>query len=424
MSRIEEMIRELCPNGVECVRLGDICKIVGRIGFRGYTRNDLVEKSEGAISLSPANIVNEQLNFEKCTYISWAKYKESPEIMIKEGDIIFCKTASVGKTALVRYLPKEATINPQLVVLKNIKTNSAYLSYVLKSRDFQNQVNKIKGVGSVPTFTQRDFANLLIPVPPLAIQNEIVYILDKFTELEAELEAELEERRKQHEYYRNKLLTFNEITPPLKNEVKWLAMSEVFEIKNGYTPSKAKHEYWTNGTIPWFRMEDIRMNGRVLSDSIQHITPAAVKSGRLFPANSIILATTATIGEHALIITDSLANQRFTNLSIRKSHVKELDMKFFFYYMFIVDEWCKNNTNTSGFESVDMVKFKKLLVPIPPMEEQQRIVSILDKFETLVNDISEGLPAEIAARRQQYEYYRDKLLTFKRIEDGKIQSCS
>lgn len=200
-------------------------------------------------------------------------------------------------------------------------------------------------------------------------------------------------------------------------------MSEIFEIKNGYTPSKAKPEYWTNGTIPWFRMEDIRTNGRILEDSIQHITPEAVKGGRLFPANSIILATTATIGEHALIIADSLANQQFANLSIRKSLTDELDMKFFFYYMFIVDEWCKNNTNTSGFESVDMVKFKKLQIPIPPMKEQQRIVAILDKFETLVNDISEGLPAEIAARRQQYEYYRDKLLTFKRKEDAKIQPC-
>ena len=201
-------------------------------------------------------------------------------------------------------------------------------------------------------------------------------------------------------------------------------MSEVFEIKNGYTPSKSNPAYWTNGTIPWFRMEDIRTNGRILKDSIQHITADAVKGGRLFPANSIIVATTATIGEHALIIADSLANQQFTNLSIRKSLVEELDMKFFFYYMFIVDEWCKNNTNISGFASVDMTKFKNLLIPIPPMAEQQRIVDILDKFETLVNDISEGLPAEIAARRQQYEYYKDKLLTFNRKENGKIQPCS
>lgn len=189
-------------------------------------------------------------------------------------------------------------------------------------------------------------------------------------------------------------------------------MSEAFEIKNGYTPSKSNPAYWTNGTIPWFRMEDIRTNGRILKDSIQHITAEAVKGGRLFPANSIIVATTATIGEHALIIADSLANQRFTNLSIRKSLLKELDMKFFFYYMFIVDEWCKNNTNVSGFASVNMAGFKNLLIPIPPIEEQRRIVGILDKFETLVNDISEGLPAEIAARRQQYEYYRERLLAF------------
>lgn len=95
--------------------------------------------------------------------------------------------------------------------------------------------------------------------------------------------------------------------------VEFMRMDEVFEMRNGYTPSKANDRYWNNGTIPWFRMEDIRQNGRILSDSIQHITKEAVKGGRLFPANSFIIATTATIGEHALVIADSLANQRFTN---------------------------------------------------------------------------------------------------------------
>ena len=83
--------------------------------------------------------------------------------------------------------------------------------------------------------------------------------------------------------------------------------------------------------------------------------------------------------------------------------------------MFIVDEWCKNNTNVSGFASVDMSKFKNLQIPIPPMEVQERIVSILDRFETLVNDLTQGLPAEIAAVQEQYEYYRNKLLTFKKL---------
>ena len=193
-------------------------------------------------------------------------------------------------------------------------------------------------------------------------------------------------------------------------------MSDLFDIRNGYTPSKANTEYWENGTIPWFRMEDIRQNGRILSDSIQHITPSAVKGGRLFPANSFIIATTATIGEHALIIVDSLANQQFTDLQVRKSLMEQVDIKYLYYYMFIVGEWCRNNTNVSGFASVDMKKFKKLLIPIPPLSEQQRIVSILDKFETFVNDLSQGLPAEIAAIQEQYEYYRNKLLTFNRIQ--------
>lgn len=183
-------------------------------------------------------------------------------------------------------------------------------------------------------------------------------------------------------------------------------------MRNGYTPSKSKSEYWTNGTIPWFRMEDIRENGHILNDSIQHITPIAVK-GKLFPANSIILATSATIGEHALITVDSLANQRFTYLTVKNEYSNQLNMKYIYYYFFKIDEWCKNNLNVSSFASVDMDKFKKLKFPIPPLEEQERIVSILDRFDKLCNDISEGLPAEIEARQKQYEYYRDKLLTFK-----------
>ena len=160
-------------------------------------------------------------------------------------------------------------------------------------------------------------------------------------------------------------------------------------------------------------MEDIRENGRILSDAIQHITPDAIKGKGLFEANSFILATTATIGEHALLIADSLANQQFTNLKIRKSLKNKFLTKFIFYYLFKVDEFCKNNTNVSGFASVDMGKLKKMQFPVPPIEVQEKIVAILDRFETLVNDISKGLPAEIEAQKTRYEYYRNKLLTFK-----------
>lgn len=196
--------------------------------------------------------------------------------------------------------------------------------------------------------------------------------------------------------------------------VEFMRMDEVFEMRNGYTPSKANDKYWDNGTIPWFRMEDIRQNGRILSDSIQHITKEAVKGGRLFPANSFIIATTATIGEHALVIADSLANQQFTNLIIRKSLVEQILVKYLFYYLFVVGEWCKNNTNISGFASVDMSKFKKLEIPIPPLEVQNEIVRILDTFTSHAAE----LQAELQARKEQYEYYRNKLLTFDENDEG------
>lgn len=194
--------------------------------------------------------------------------------------------------------------------------------------------------------------------------------------------------------------------------VEFRTMEEVFEIRNGYTPSKNNPDFWEGGTIPWFRMEDIRQNGRILSDAIQHITPAAIKGKGLFPANSIIIATTATIGEHALVIADSLANQRFTNLVVRKSLSACLLPKFVFYYMFVIDEWCKKNVNAGNFASVDMKRFKKLEFPLPPIEVQTEIVRILDKFTSLEAELETEIEAEIDCRKRQYEYYRDKLLSF------------
>ncbi len=191
-----------------------------------------------------------------------------------------------------------------------------------------------------------------------------------------------------------------------------MSLSELFAFKNGYTPSKANKNYWENGTIPWFRMDDIRTNGRILQDSIQHITPEAIKGSKLFPANSIIISTTATIGEHALIIVDSLANQRFTCLIPQVNCCEILNLKYFYYYCFILGEWCRNNVNVSGFASVDMKKFKNVKIPIPSLEVQQEIVRILDKFEDLTQNLQQGLPAEIQARKKQYEYYREMLLSF------------
>lgn len=189
--------------------------------------------------------------------------------------------------------------------------------------------------------------------------------------------------------------------------VEYRELSELFKTKNGYTPSKGNKEFWENGNIPWFRMDDIRQNGGILSRALQNVTEKAVK-GEVFPENSLIVATSATIGEHALITVPSLANQRFTYLLLKEEYKNKFEMRFLYYYCFKLDEYCKSNLNQGNFASVDMGKFSKFKFPLPPLPIQQEIVRILDTFTNLTAELT----AELTARRKQYEYYRDELLTF------------
>ena len=194
--------------GVEIKALGEVCEIKGRIGFRGYTREDQVAKGEGALSLTATNIINQRIDYNNNTYITWEKYYESPEIMVQNGDIIVCQRGSIGKIAFVENLIEKATINPQLLLIKNIKIRNRFLGYYLLSRFFQNDLSQIIGHGTVQMIAQKDFKNLVVPVPPLSEQQRIVDILDKFEASIQNLEAQLSQREKQYEYYRNKLLTF------------------------------------------------------------------------------------------------------------------------------------------------------------------------------------------------------------------------
>ena len=181
------------------VRLGDVCEIYGRIGFRGYTTNDLVDTpKEGAISLSPKNIINGELNLEQCTYIKWDKYYESPEIMINPNEIIITKTgSSVGRTTFVRRVVHPMTLNPQLVVLKNISENAEFLSYYIKSALFQSMLKSIVVGSAIPTLSQKNLANLIINVPKeVDDQRRIASILsslDLKIELNNKINADLEE---------------------------------------------------------------------------------------------------------------------------------------------------------------------------------------------------------------------------------------
>jgi len=188
--------------------------------------------------------------------------------------------------------------------------------------------------------------------------------------------------------------------------VRFIELAELFDLRNGYTPPKSNASFWSGGTVPWFRMEDIRANGGVLDHALQQIPDAAVKGGRLFPANSLLVATSATVGEHALVTVPHLSNQRFTSLSIKSQYAEQVDMKFAYYYGFVLDDWCRNNTTTSSFASVDMSGFKRFRFPVPPLPVQREIVGILDRFSQLEAE----LEAELEARRRQYDYYAGVLL--------------
>ncbi|QNE68574.1 restriction endonuclease subunit S [Fusobacterium hwasookii] len=191
-----------------------------------------------------------------------------------------------------------------------------------------------------------------------------------------------------------------------------LELAEVFELKNGYTPSKSISEYWKNGDINWFKIEDINTNGRVLNNSIEKVNKKGIK-GKLFPKNTLIISTSATIGEYALITKEFLCNQRFTCL-ITKEEYKDVVLPMFLkHYAYILSKKCRENIKVGNFPSVDMNKFKKIPILLPPLEVQKRIVEVLDNFEKICNDLNIDLPAEIEARQKQYEFYRNFLLTFK-----------
>ncbi|GAA8564416.1 hypothetical protein HpBT288_05310 [Helicobacter pylori] len=426
MHKIETLLQTLAPKGVEFRKLGEVLE---------YDQpNKYCVTSKEFDKSYPTPV----LTAGKTFILGYTNEKDNIYQASKNSPVIIFDDFTTA-TQWVDFPFKVKSSAMKILLPKNPTINIRFIFFYMQTIPYN-----ISGEHTRQWISR--YSQITIPIPPLEIQQEIVKILDAFTELNTELNTELKARKKQYEYYQNMLLDFKDTNQNHKDAkmsaktypkrlqtllqtlvpegVEFKTLEEVFEIKNGYTPSKNNPEFWEKGTIPWFRMEDIRENGRILKDSIQHITPKALKGKKLFPKNSIIISTTATIGEHALLIVDSLANQRFTFLSKKANCDIALDMKFFFYQCFLLGEWCKKNTNVSGFASVDMTAFKKYKFPIPPLEIQQEIVKILDQFLALTTDLLAGIPAEIEARKKQYEYYREKLLAFKPLTSQKeVKKC-
>jgi len=187
----------IIPKDWEIKNIGSICEIYGRIGYRGYTIKDIMPQGEGAITISPSNIQDGKTDFSKCTYISWFKYDESPEIKIFNGDILLVKTGSTyGKTAIIKNLFEKATINPQLVVLKNIKVDNVFLGYMMAYKIIQNQIKSTIVGGAIPTLSQQLVANYKVPLPSTKLeQNAISTALSDADALISSLERLIEKKR-------------------------------------------------------------------------------------------------------------------------------------------------------------------------------------------------------------------------------------
>lgn len=278
--------------------------------------------------------------------------------------------------------------------------NPKFLGYYFQSEYFNCQKAKYaKGTKVIEINPEDILKRIKIKLPDSETQQKIVGILETTASL-----CKLYMKRSEIETQKLKALKYELFynTDKAGDVVK---LKDLFVFKTGYTPSKSNAKYWDDGTIPWFRMEDIRKNGRILNDSIQHVTRAAIK-GKIFPANSIIMSTTATIGEYALLTSDSLANQQFTFLTRKVNCCECINITYFYHYCSILSEWCKRNVNSGGLLAVDMKAFENYKMKLPAIDEQAKIAKILSMQEQKIDLLNKMTKCA----RKQHKYLLNHLI--------------
>ena len=392
MSKLEQLINKLCPNGVEYKAVKDVATITrGRVISKNYINNN-----QGNFPVYSSQTENNGELGYISTYDFDGEYLTWTTDGVNAGSV-FYRTGKFSITNVCGLIKISDT---------NILTRFLYFVLYVEAKKYVNY-----GMGN-PKLMSNVMAKIKVPVPPLPIQEDIVRILDKFTELSAELTAELTARKQQYAYYRNDLLSKN----TNKKSLKQIALSS----RSGGTPLKSNKDYYENGIIPWLRTQEVVFNEIDKTDCF--ITELAVQktSAKWIPANCVIVAISgASAGRCAINKIPLTTNQHCLAIEINP------DVALYKYVFYCVcnqyadliakKEGARGDLNSSRILSLE--------IPIPCPEdkkkslaEQQRIVDILDRFDKLCNDINEGLPAEIKARQKQYEYYRDKLLTFKKKE--------
>ncbi|MDD4346449.1 MAG: restriction endonuclease subunit S [Desulfitobacteriaceae bacterium] len=392
MSKLEELIAELCPDGVEYKKVKEVYqRLKGTPITAGKMKEIDNPNGEIRIFAGGKTVIN-------------AMEEDIPKANITRVPAVLVQSRGVIDAV---YYDKPFTFKNEMwaYTADNIIAVK-YLYYVLKN-NISHFREAALGMGSLPQISLRVTEDFVIPLPPLPIQREIVRILDNFTELTSELSAvlsaELSARRKQYEYYRDMLLTFGDDVPMVK-------LGDIADFKYGFTDTAKEH-----GTARFIRITDIGDNGKLLPNDCKYIDITTDSEKYLLEKGDLLMARTgATYGKTMLFNEDIPAVYASFLIKIRFIENTTLSA---YYWHFSQSSlyWGQANklVSKAGQPQFNANVLKTVTIPLPPLTEQARIVAILDRFDALCNDLTSGLPAEIEVRRKQYEYYRDKLLTFK-----------
>jgi len=403
MSKIDELIAQYCPNGVEFKELREVCEI---------KTGQQVSKIE--IQQNPGRFPVINSGREPLGFINRYNTENDPIGITTRG-------AGVGSITWCEGKYFRGNLNYSATIKNSKLLDVRFLYHILINS--QISIQKLATFNGIPALNKSNLEKLTIPLPPLPVQQEIVNILDKFTELEAELEAELEPeleaRHKQYEYYRNQLLT------PVEVDGKWLMNGVKVEWKTlGEVCLKTENIKWKENQNIDYQYIDLssvnRENNKITETKIINSTNAPSRAKQIVYKDDVIFGTTRPTLKRYTLITSKYHNQICsTGFCVLRANQKLLLPKFLFFILTTSSfyNYIDNNQEGAGYPSISDSIVKKFLIPIPPLAEQERIVGILEKFDSLVNDISIGLPAEIDGRRKQYEYYRGKLLNFKKVNE-------
>lgn len=401
----------LIPKDWEVKEIGDICHIFGRIGFRGYTVNDIVTEDKGVITISPSNIVNNTTNFDKCTYISWFKYEESPEIKIFNGDILIVKTGStVGKTAIVNNLRREATINPQIVVLKKIKIDNFYLGYLAGYKDFQNNISRTIVGGAIPTLSQKQIASYKIPIPPKEEQKAIAKALSDTDELISSLEKLISKKEAIKQGTMQQLLTGKKRLSGFSGE--WEEKSIKDLVSTPVTDGPHETPKFLEQGIPFLSVNNL-VNNKIDLTDLRYISKDydLICSRKCKPQKfDILLGKAASVGKVA-IVKDDIDFNIWSPIALIR--IREDKLPLFFYYAFqtkYILSQIELLTNSSSQGNIGMGDIEKLKFKFPfDIKEQQAIAQILSDMD---NEI-ESLKSKLSKTKAIKDGMMSELLTGK-----------